>query len=41
MTYFTGTLNRVASSPFSQVANSLEMGSTSTMPSGVTMNTDR
>ena len=40
MTKRTGTWNRFASSPFSQVAISVPIGSTSTIPSGVTMNAD-
>src|SRR5688572_22058222 len=36
MTYRTGTLKRVSSSPFSQVANGVLRGSTRMMPSGVT-----
>ena len=40
MTYLTGTLKRRASSALSHVANSVPIGSTRTMPSGVTMKTD-
>ena len=40
MTNRTGTLNRRLNSPFSQVAISVPIGSTRTMPSGVTMNAD-
>ena len=39
-TWLKGELNRRVSSPLSQVANSVPIGSTRTMPSGVTMNTD-